>query len=45
MSAAQQAMMKALMGGTVNPLQTGKPRSAAASLVAQSILQALAGGM
>jgi hypothetical protein len=45
MSAAQQVMMKALMGGTVNPLQTGKPRSAAAGLVVQSILQALAGGM
>jgi hypothetical protein len=45
MSAAQQAMMKALMGGSVNPLQTGKPRSAAAGLVAQSILQALASGM
>lgn len=45
MSAAQQAMMKALMGGSVNPLQTGKPRSAAAGLVVQSILQALAGGM
>ena len=45
MSAAQQAVMKALMGGTVNPLQTGKPRSAAAGLVVQSILQALAGGM
>ena len=45
MSAAQQAMMKAFLGGTVNPLQTGKPRSAAAGLVVQSILQALAGGM
>jgi len=45
MSAAQQAMMKALMGGSVNPLQTGKPRSAAAGLVVQSILQAMAGGM
>jgi hypothetical protein len=41
-SAAQQAMMKALMAGQVNPLQAGKPRSAAAGLVAQSILQALA---
>ena len=45
MSAAQQAMMKGLVGGSVNPLQTGKPRSAAAGLVMQSILQALAGGM
>ena len=45
MSAAQQAMMKGLVGGSVNPLQTGKPRSAAAGLVMQSILQALSGGM
>jgi hypothetical protein len=33
----------ALMGGQVNPLQTNTPRGAAGSLVAQSILQALAG--
>ena len=44
-SAAQNAMMRALTAGTVNPLQTGKPRSAAAGLVAQTILKALAGSM
>lgn len=38
-----QALMSALMGGRVNPLQAGTPRAAAGSLVAQSILQALAG--
>jgi hypothetical protein len=42
-SAAGQALMSALMGGQVNPLQAGTPRSAAGSLVAQSILQALTG--
>jgi hypothetical protein len=41
-SAAQNAMMRALTAGTVNPLQVGKPRSAAAGLVAQTILKALA---
>ena len=40
-SAAGQALMGALMGGQVNPLQAGTPRAAAGSLVAQSILQAL----
>jgi len=41
-SAATQALMSALMGGQVNPLQAGTPRAAAGGLVAQSILQALA---
>jgi hypothetical protein len=36
--------MGALMGGRVNPLQAGTPRAAAGGLIAQSILQALAGG-
>jgi len=42
-SAARQALMRALMGGQVNPLQAGTPRAAAGGLVAQSIVQALAG--
>jgi hypothetical protein len=42
-SAAQQAVIAALMGGQVNPLQAGTPRAAAGSLIAQSMLQALAG--
>jgi hypothetical protein len=42
-SAVGQALMSALMGGRVNPLQAGTPRAAAGSLVAQSMLQALAG--
>ena len=41
-SAAGQALMSALMGGQVNPLQAGTPRAAAGGLVAQSMLQALA---
>jgi len=41
-SAAKQALMSALMGGQVNPLQAGTPRTAAGGLMAQSILQALA---
>ena len=41
-SAAGQALMSALMGGQMNPLQAGTPRAAAGGLVAQSILQALA---
>ena len=41
-SAAKQALMSALMGGQVNPLQANTPRTAAGGLVAQSILQALA---
>jgi hypothetical protein len=40
-SAAQQAVIAALMGGQVNPLQAGTPRAAAGSLIAQSMLQAL----
>jgi hypothetical protein len=43
-SAAKQALMSALMGGQVNPLQAGTPRAAAGGLMAQSILQALATG-
>jgi len=42
-SAVGQALMGALMGGRVNPLQAGTPRAAAGSLVAQSMLRALAG--
>lgn len=41
-SAAGQALMSALMGGQVNPLQANTPRAAAGGVVAQSILQALA---
>jgi len=41
-SAARQALMSALMGGQVNPLQAGTSRAAAGGLMAQSILQALA---
>jgi hypothetical protein len=41
-SAARQALMSALMGGQMNPLQANTPRAAAGGLMAQSILQALA---
>jgi hypothetical protein len=41
-SAASQALVSALMGGQMNPLQAGTPRGAAGGLVAQSMLQALA---
>jgi hypothetical protein len=42
--AASQALIGALLGrGHMNPLQAGTPRTAAGSLIAQSILQALAG--
>jgi hypothetical protein len=44
-TAAGQALMGALMGGQMNPLQAGTPRAAAGGLIAQSILQALAGQM
>jgi hypothetical protein len=37
-----QASSGALMGGQMNPLQSSTPRGAAGSLIAQSILQALA---
>jgi hypothetical protein len=40
--AATQAVMNALLGGQMNPLQARTARSAAGSLVAQSMLQALA---
>ena len=43
-SALNQAVMGALIGGKVNPLQVDTPRAAAGGLIAQSILQALAGG-
>jgi hypothetical protein len=43
-SAAARALMGALMGGRVNPLQAGTPRAAAGGLIAQSVLQALVGG-
>jgi hypothetical protein len=38
-----QALMGVLAGGQANPLQANTPRDAAGGLVAQSILQALAG--
>jgi hypothetical protein len=41
-TAAGQALMGALTGGQMNPLQAGTPRAAAGGLIAQSILQALA---
>jgi hypothetical protein len=41
-SAARQALMSALMGGQMNPLQANTPRTAAGGLMAQSILQTLA---
>jgi hypothetical protein len=40
--AATQAVMNALLGGQMNPLQARTARSAAGGLVAQSMLQALA---
>jgi DAK2 domain len=42
-TAGTQALMRALMAGSVNPGQAASPRSAAAGLVAQSILRAVAG--
>ena len=44
-TAATHAVMRALTSGAVNPLQSGNAHSASAGLVAQSLLQALAGGM
>jgi hypothetical protein len=44
-TAASHAVMRALTSGAVNPLQAGSAHSASAGLVAQSLLQALAGGM
>ena len=41
-SAARQAAICALMGGQVDPLQAGTCRAAAASLIAQGILQTMA---
>jgi len=42
-SAAVQSLMSSLVGGQVNPLQTGTPRAAAGSVIAQSILKAMLG--
>ena len=42
-AAAGQALISALMDGQANPLQARSPRAAAGGLIAQSILQALAG--
>ena len=42
-TAAGQALIGALMGGQVNPLQANTPRTAAGGLIAQSLLQALTG--
>jgi hypothetical protein len=44
-TAASHAVMRALTSGAVNPLQAGNAHWASAGLVAQSLLQALAGGM
>jgi hypothetical protein len=41
--AVGQALTGLLMGGSANPLQANTPRDAAGGLIAQSILQALAG--
>jgi hypothetical protein len=41
--AVQQALIRALLGGQVQPQQASTPRAAAGSLVAQTILQALMG--
>jgi hypothetical protein len=42
-AAAGQALIGALLGGGVNPLQASTPRAAAGELVAQSLLKALIG--
>lgn len=39
-AAAGQALISALLGGQSNPLQSGNPRAAAGSLIAQALLQA-----
>jgi hypothetical protein len=41
--AAMQAVMTALAGGQVNPLQAGSPQAAAGGLLAQGLLQAALG--
>jgi len=41
--AAQQALVRALLGGQAQPQQTRTPRAAAGSLIAQGMLQALLG--
>ena len=43
LTAAMQALMAALMNGSVNPLQSGSPQAAAGGLIAQSLLQAAFG--
>jgi hypothetical protein len=44
MQAGMQAVMTALAGGQINPLQSGSPQAAAGGLIAQSLLQAALGG-
>ena len=42
-AAGLQGLIGALMGGRVDPLQTGSPRAAAGGLMAQTLLKALMG--
>ena len=42
-SALLQALMAAMLGGQIDPMQSGSSRSAAGGLIAQSILKALMG--
>jgi hypothetical protein len=44
LQAGMQAVMSALAGGQVNPLQAGSPQAAAGGLIAQSLLQTALGG-
>ncbi|MDW8325416.1 MAG: DAK2 domain-containing protein [Anaerolineales bacterium] len=44
LQAGMQALMAALAGGQINPLQSGSPQAAAGGLIAQSLLQAALGG-
>ncbi len=44
LQAGMQAVMAALAGGQINPLQSGSPQAAAGGLIAQSLLQAALGG-
>lgn len=44
LQAGMQAVMTALAGGQINPLQSGSPQAAAGGLIAQSLLQAALGG-
>ncbi len=43
MQAGMQAVMAALAGNQINPLQSGSPQAAAGGLIAQSLLQAALG--